>query len=221
MVRVSVSCGRSPLSKYSRLSVNSLPAFSLCDLGDLCGSILSNLREHVASGAEFRHVRGVWRRHGIPTAVDDDQAWMIAAAGVAILAASFIQARDWWRLKQRHIAAFATTKRRKSDTTTGTFPPRIYSSFRNVCRRRNAVSSSRRVNQMVAITGHLRRVSRIIDEERKAVLVLHYPYRRVANMIEESLERSKATWGNGSGIKEIEAALHQCKLKLHRLRDGQ
>jgi hypothetical protein len=145
--------------------------------------------------------------------------WMIAVACVAILAGLCIQVDRWWQLKQRQSRARGNYASAAKQYEEGYLPFWDLLDLSQDLLQVKLDLSHRREHQILAVASHLHRVHRIIEEERKYALVLESTYRRDADMIEDSLERSKATWGQWLGAHEIEAALEQCNLGLHKLKE--
>ena len=80
--------------------------------------------------------------------------------------------------------------------------------------------SSRGDQQILAITDHLRRVSEIIDEERKCTTICRGVNLRDATNIEDCLENSKAVWEPWIADRKIDDLLDQCKVKVQKLREA-
>ena len=160
------------------------------------------------------------RHHGLRRLCVTTRRDTIAVAGVAILAASSIQARDWWRLRIRCAGALRDYARSTKRYEEGRVAFWDYLDVSQRLMEAELDLSSRRGQQVDAITDHLSRVSRIIDEERKHTTICRGINGRDAAIIEESLEKFKASWGPWVAAGGIDELLDQCKAKLQKLREA-
>ena len=145
--------------------------------------------------------------------------WMIAVAAVAILAASCVQVQKWWRLRTQYDAAlrdYASSEKRYDDERLA--PWDLVGASQRLMEAELGLATWRE-HQVLAVTAHVDRVSRMIDEESKdRGLALHDFPARDAYIIEEALRESKSKWETWIVAPEAEVALEECKVKLDRLK---
>jgi hypothetical protein len=144
--------------------------------------------------------------------------WMVAVGVTAIFTASCVQAHRWWRLRTEYDGAL----RRYESSMTWYLEGRLTAwDLVGISQRlmeTELALLSRRDQQVRAVNAHLQRVSRMIDEERRAAPTCHDWPAGDAAFIEDALTESKDKWETWIDASEVDAALTECRAKLEKLR---
>lgn len=144
--------------------------------------------------------------------------WMLTAAIFAVLAAFLLQVQAWFWLRTRYDCAlrvYAASTQRYKD---GRLNPvdLVWASLRLMEAELDLSASEGQ--KIVAITAHLGRTSRVIDEEREQPRQMHDRLWLVALEIDQALADSKSKLDPCLHTPGVKEALGQCTVKLNELK---